>query len=141
MNYSNIFQSERMSMRNPCKKCIVRAACSKQCNESKRYSRKASEVVTFFSLLLSSLILGPILIYLGMLSDQGVEWANMVVVIIWIVSFIIAIISQAPLDSEEQTSLFSNIIFAPIIALCMIFFFIARPYCKCESKHQRRIIF
>jgi len=125
-------------MRNPCKKCIVRAGCSRKCKEYDIFSHKASEFLTFISLLSSSLILGPILLYFGILVDQGEEWPQMVMTILWIVSFAITVILQAPLDREMKTSFFCNVIFGPIIAFCMIVFYFAKPYCQSSSQNSKR---
>ena len=128
-------------MKNPCKSCIVRAACSEQCEKYTNYSRIASEVVTFIALVTSAATIGPLLIYLSVLADRGSDWANLGIVIMWAISFAIIIVLQHPLGEEDQTSFVSNLLFAPFVAFCMVSFYLARPFCKSAAIKERRIIF
>jgi hypothetical protein len=117
-------------MKNPCKKCIVRAACSQSCKEYDYFVHKSSEWATFISLLGASLILMPILFYLSNQMDQGKEWPELVTTFIWIGGFIISTILQAPFDEEDKVGFVVRILFSPFIAICFIFFYIMKPYCK-----------
>lgn len=124
-------------MKNPCKKCIVRAACTKKCREYDSFVHIASQVITIISLMLSTLIVGPGLLYLSLLSDQGEAWVNLLITCIWVCSFCIVVILQAPFKPDTKTSFVANVIFAPVIALCMIFFYIAKPFCKSSVLNEK----
>jgi len=117
-------------MKHPCKKCIVNAACSKHCDKYKLYISRMAELATFIGMILSASIVGPTLIYLSAKIETGNEWAQLVVVFMWLISFFISTILQAPLDEEYELGFSSMILFAPFIAICLIVFHIIKPHVK-----------
>jgi len=117
-------------MKHPCKKCIVRAACSQSCKKYDRFLNFVSEFSTFIALAISCIIMAPILLRLGFLMDQGQEWAALTTVMIWIIGFIISTCLQASLDEDHQIGFLGTALFAPFMAICFIFFHLAKPYCK-----------
>jgi len=103
-------------VKHPCKKCLVRAACSKECDIWKTFIDNAARLMTFISIMLSAIIVGPLLLWLDHTGDTtSEEWPQMVIIFIWIFSFMGATIIQAPYDKDEKIGFFGTFIFAPFI--------------------------
>lgn len=117
-------------MKNPCKKCVVRPACSKTCDAYIKFLNFASEFSTLIAIAISCIIICPILLHLSFQMDQGKEWAEITTAIIWIFGFIISTVLQSSLDEEYQISFMARLLFSPLIAICFIFFYLAKSYCK-----------
>jgi len=116
-------------MKHPCKKCLVRAACSKECDIWKSYSNNAAQLMTFGSIILTAMIIGPLLLWLANTVDTtGEEWLQMVIVLMWIFSFSITTILQAPLDEDEQMPFFPRMMFAPFVLVWMIIIHSTKNY-------------
>ncbi len=116
-------------MSHPCKKCLVRAACSKECKEWKSYSSAAAHILTFVSIMLSAATVLPIIIWLTHIADTTKEeWPHMVITGIWIFSFIIVTIIQAPYDEDMQISFFPRMFLAPVVLGWMIVIHSAKKY-------------
>jgi hypothetical protein len=117
-------------MHNPCRKCIVRASCTKICRESEEFTDKAATVVTFFAFLIAGIILTTFLLYMNSLMEQGYEWPQMVLVITWIISFMFCNIWQAPMKKKQRISFWGIIIFGPFLSICLLIFMITKSYCQ-----------
>jgi hypothetical protein len=103
-------------LKHPCKKCLVRAACSKECDIWKTFIDNAARLIALISIMLSAIIVGALLIWLRNIVDTtSEEWPKMVIVLMWIFSFSITTLLQAPLDEDEKVGFFGTFIFAPFI--------------------------
>ncbi len=120
---------ERIFMAHPCKQCLVRPACSQSCNEWKRYSSNAASLMTFVSVLLSAIIMGPIIIWLCHISDTtNKEWPRLAVMILWLGSFSASTIIQAPLDDDAKITFFPRLVFAPFVFICLVLIHSVKNY-------------
>jgi len=116
-------------MKHPCKKCLVRAACSKECDIWKKYSNNAAQLMTFVSIMLSAITVGPLILWLANIADTtNAEWPGMVIVFIWIFSFMTTTIMQVPLDEDEQVNFFPRMTFAPFVLIWMIIIHSTKNY-------------
>ena len=116
-------------MKHPCKKCLVRAACSKECDIWKSYSNNAARLMTFLSIILTAIIIGPLLLWLNNIGDTtGEEWPGMVTIFIWIFSFMGATIIQAPHDKNEKIGFIGTLIFAPFILSWIVIIHLTKRY-------------
>lgn len=121
-------------MRNPCRRCIVRAACSESCEAGRVYRHNASQFITFLGFLIAIVIWAPTLLWLGSQIDKGHEWAEFLNAWIWIIAFLIATIIQAPWPEEQRVGFFPRFLFAPFVSTIFMVFMIAKPFCKTQQK-------
>ena len=116
-------------MKHPCKKCLVRAACSKECDIWKTFIDNAARLIALISIMLSAIIVGALLIWLRNIVDTtSEEWPKMVIVLMWIFSFSITTLLQAPLDEDEQMPFFPRMMFAPFVLVWMIIIHSTKNY-------------
>jgi hypothetical protein len=116
-------------MRHPCKKCLVRAACSLECKEWKHYANNAAELMTFVSIMLSAIIMGPLIFYIVYIGDTtNAEWPSMAITFIWIFSFMSSTIIQAPYDKNEQIGFITRLTFAPFCVIWLVIIHSTKNY-------------
>ena len=118
-------------MKHPCKKCLVRAACSKACDPWQSYAHNASQLMTFISIMFSAMTMGPLLLWLTHIGNTtNDEWPGMVLVFIWIFSFMAVTIIQAPYDKDEQISFLPRFTFAPFAIIWTVLIHSTKNYFK-----------
>lgn len=111
----------------PCKKCIVRACCTQDCDDKKRFIKTASEVSTFLSFMIAVFITAPIIFYfMEFYSDK--EHGRTIVNTIWLTSTVIsAIISKVTI---KDSSIVFSFLFGPFATLTFTFLYISSKIVK-----------
>lgn len=102
-------------MFHPCKKCIVRACCSNECNKFNNWRNTIADLTTTMSLLFAGISVSGGLFYLGTKDSEGL---NLSFLILWIVCFIINNILFA-FRKDGGVSILANALFAPIITVSL----------------------
>lgn len=116
-------------MRHPCKKCLVRPSCSLECKEWKIYSSQAAQLISGITLIVGGLITGATLIWLNHIAETtGEEWPQMVIVFIWIFSFMAVTIIQSPNDKNDQIGFFTGVIFGPMMLIWIVVIQLTKRY-------------
>lgn len=116
-------------MSHPCKKCLVRAACSKECQEWSQYASIVTQIMTFIALMISGIMTVALLLWLTNIAETtNEEWPRLLLVSIWILSFSVASIIQAPYDKDAQIGVFARIMFAPMMAIWLIIIHSTKNY-------------
>jgi len=125
-------------MAHPCKKCLVKACCSKACDPWRRYAHNASQLMTGIAIIISGIIVVPILIWLTYIADTtNVEWPQIAITFIWIFSFMGVTIAQAPYNADERVTLFPRVVFAPLVLIWLIIIHTTKGYFRRAGVAQR----
>jgi len=102
---------------NPCKKCIVRACCSEDCEVLDSFLNKAASIITFVSVLLACLILMYIMYCLNLFSVQPTIREKGIFTFIWGVSSVITIVINW---RHEKFSEIVIVILGPFVLLTIV---------------------
>jgi hypothetical protein len=106
-------------MFSPCKNCLVRAACSKDCNKFNRYVENSTYWISFFSIIISGILLFIIFYFSGLMEDNTVTNKHQIIVsIIWGVSTVCSFFINV--ESGEKISEIVIVLFAPYVFLIFI---------------------
>jgi len=119
-------------MKNPCKKCLIRPGCSKDCDEVTKYISDFSQVTTFISFIISTIFFGIIMGIGGVLSNNlNKDFLS----VVWFISSFIGIWINIKQDTKIGN--LSIIIVAPFMAmfLCLI-----TLSCEYTKKYMRQRI-
>ena len=108
-------------MKSPCKECIVRAGCSKDCKPYRIYLDKTSELATIYSVFFAGICLIILLYALGFFGGEG-QFKQNIYVLIWGACALLNICINY--KSEERLGEFTIIIFGPFVTFVFIFLLI-----------------
>jgi len=110
-------------MLNPCRNCIVKANCTKECEPHNIFVKKAAMVVTFFTILTVSIIIGIVVLYF-----------KFTILPIWIGSVILCHI--IPNTSLEFSSM-EIFLMGPFIIFMLIIAILTKKYIIIPSEYTR----
>ena len=102
-------------MKHPCKDCLVKISCSKDCKEYKLFIKFWSQGMSFISFFIASLIIAPLMLYFQYLHGQGIEWPMQLLAIFWVICMFY-VIAMSELN-RTSIGIFAIIFFGPIFAI------------------------
>jgi hypothetical protein len=106
---------------SPCKECIVRAGCTKDCKEYRRYCDNSCHMATFLSIICSAVCVVIMFYCLG-LFDGEIQFKRIIYTWIWFASIIFNLYFNY--RNEERMGELSVVIFGPFITFVFIFLII-----------------
>ena len=104
-------------MKNPCKKCLVKPGCSRDCDEVTKYISNFSQTTTFISYIISGIYFGIIVGMGGILTNNiDKDFLSFV----WIISSFVGI--WINIKQDTKVGALFIVIFAPFMSmfLCLI---------------------
>ena len=122
----------------PCKTCIVRAGCTKDCHEYEIFIKNATEGVSTLSILSASISWIIIMFFLGLIDmHDGIisEAKRMTLVIIWIIGILFSHIFNE--KKKGNVGEFAIILFGPVFALAFLYVDLMARYIKSVVRQPR----
>lgn len=107
---------------SPCKKCLIRPSCSKDCQEFSDYSTFCSSIMSLFAIMFAGISIGFLFYYLGVFEEVTPNYTSPSLMIIWVVSIGGSFIMN--IKTEEKISDAPIIIFAPFIFFIFIYLYL-----------------
>jgi len=104
---------------NPCKECIVRAGCTKDCKAYRNYCDTSSQLATILSIFCSAACVIFMFYQLGLFTDDGTGFNRIVYTWIWLASVIFNVFFNY--RNEERMGEFVIIIFGPFVTFVFLF--------------------
>lgn len=103
---------------NPCKKCLVLACCSTDCDEFKKYKEVCISFYNLLSITISLIVIGILFIYLKRI-DLGMPFSISLLSSIWILTACSNVLINIVKHGDELNEIIL-VLFAPFIFCYLI---------------------
>ena len=118
----------------PCRRCIVRAGCTKDCKSLTAYLDLSSQIATFLAILTAGACVVAILL-LTNYADRPTDASRIITVVVWsICAFINVCINM---KHDEKMGELIIILFAPFITFVFFFLYLLAYIVKKHIRVQR----
>ena len=107
---------------NPCKKCLIRPGCSKDCKEFINYSDLCTAACSLLAIILSGICFVTWFYHMGAFADTVSDKARMTIVAVWIITAFASIMMNV--RTKEHLNDFAIIIFAPYVFMVFIYLYL-----------------
>ena len=109
-------------MFSPCKKCLVRPACSVDCKEYHEYVAACTCLITFASIILAGITIFIIFYYFGLLSENITDNQRWGASFLWAVTVVASLMMNV--NTKEKINELAVILFAPFVFFVFIYMYI-----------------